>query len=39
MTAKELMKTKEDTEELEQQLKEAINQKLLLSEQLDDWQV
>lgn len=37
-TAKELMKTKEDTEELEHQLKEAIHQKLLLSEQLDDWQ-
>ena len=33
------MKTKKDTEELEHQLKEAINQKLLLSEQLDDWQV
>ena len=36
---KELLKTKEDREELEQQLKEAIHQKLLLSEQLDDWQV
>lgn len=35
---KELLKTKEDREELEQQLKEAIHQKLLLSEQLDDWQ-
>ena len=39
MTEKELIKTKEDREELDQQLKEAIHQKLLLSKQLDDWQV
>ena len=35
----ELQRTKEDREELDQQLKEAIHQKLLLSEQLEDWQV
>lgn len=34
----ELQRTKEDREELDQQLKEAIHQKLLLSEQLEDWQ-
>lgn len=33
------MRTKEDREELDHQLKEAIHQKLLLSEQLEDWQV
>lgn len=37
--AKELVKTKEDREELDHQLKEAIQQKLLLSKQLEDWQV
>lgn len=36
--AKELVRTKEDREELDHQLKEAIHQKLLLSEQLEDWQ-
>lgn len=37
--AKELVRTKEDREELDHQLKEAIQQKLLLSKQLEDWQV
>ena len=39
MVSKELNKTKEDTERLGQQLIEAIQQKLELSEQLEQWQV
>ena len=32
------MRSKEDREELDQQLKEAIHQKIRLSKQLEDWQ-
>lgn len=36
--ATELMRSKEDREELDKQLKEAIEQKISLSKQLEDWQ-
>ncbi|XP_078363042.1 uncharacterized protein LOC144647159 [Oculina patagonica] len=36
--AKELKQSKEDREELDHQLKEAIQQKIRLSKQLEDWQ-
>lgn len=36
--AKELKQSKEDRDELDHQLKEAIEQKIKLSKQLEDWQ-
>lgn len=36
--AKELKQSKEDRDEIDHQLKEAIEQKIKLSKQLEDWQ-
>ena len=36
--AKELKQSKEDRDEIHHQLKEAIEQKIELSKQLEDWQ-
>jgi len=36
--ANELKQSKEDRDELDHQLKEAIEQKIKLSKQLEDWQ-
>lgn len=36
--AKELKQSKEDRDELDHQLREAIEQKIKLSKQLEDWQ-